>query len=523
MNPSDDAIPSCDVAIVGGAFSGSTLALLLKRARPETRILLVEKTTAFDRKVGESTSEVASCFLTRILGLTNYLNREHIAKNGLRLWFNDGENTSPGRCTEVGTLFQSRLPTYQIDRSRLDEHLLELATNEGCELLRGATVESDMAPDGKTGQLLDIRTASDETQSVRASWVVDASGKAAWLSRKSKRIERIEDHPVNAIWSRFRSVRDLDDPAVRTTFACPHSGNDPVYGSRSSGTNHLMGYGWWVWIIPLQDGDVSVGLVYDSRIFTPPEADTIAEKLHKHLLDHPIGKFLFENAEPVKKDTRSYAHLPYHSTAVAGDQWIVVGDAAGFIDPLYSQGLDYCGHTVYGAHRVILDALEGADVTSPLKDYNDRFQISYRRWYEALYQDKYYYMGDAELMFVAFLLDLATYFIGPVRLVYDNPTSEFALMPYDGTVGRRVAAFMRFYNRRLAAISKKRHRAGVYGTSNLDRRYLIPGLTPDTKVLRLLFKGIRLWLSCEIRSLFLAGETTKDHAIAQREATPREA
>ena len=71
-------IPEFDVAIVGGAFSGAATGLLLKRRLPEARILIIEKATEFDRKVGESTTEVSSCFLTRILGLTNYLGHEQL-------------------------------------------------------------------------------------------------------------------------------------------------------------------------------------------------------------------------------------------------------------------------------------------------------------------------------------------------------------------------------------------------------------------------------------------------------------
>ncbi|PYI63380.1 MAG: NAD(P)/FAD-dependent oxidoreductase, partial [Verrucomicrobia bacterium] len=62
-----------DVVIVGGAFSGAATALLLKRKRPKARVLIIEKTAEFDRKVGESTTEVSSCYMTRILGLTHYL------------------------------------------------------------------------------------------------------------------------------------------------------------------------------------------------------------------------------------------------------------------------------------------------------------------------------------------------------------------------------------------------------------------------------------------------------------------
>jgi len=76
-----------DVVIVGGAFSGSATALMLKRKHPAARVLIIEKTAEFDRKVGESTTELSSCYMTRLLGLTNYLGHHHLAKQGLRMWF----------------------------------------------------------------------------------------------------------------------------------------------------------------------------------------------------------------------------------------------------------------------------------------------------------------------------------------------------------------------------------------------------------------------------------------------------
>src|SRR5712691_11831678 len=76
-----------DVVIIGGAFSGAATALMLKRKHPAARVLIIEKAAAFDRKVGESTTELSSCYMTRLLGLTNYLGHEHLAKQGLRLWF----------------------------------------------------------------------------------------------------------------------------------------------------------------------------------------------------------------------------------------------------------------------------------------------------------------------------------------------------------------------------------------------------------------------------------------------------
>ena len=69
---------TCDVAIIGGAFSGAATAILLKRQHPELRVIINERAEEFDRKVGESTTEVSSCFLTRVLGLTNYLGHHQL-------------------------------------------------------------------------------------------------------------------------------------------------------------------------------------------------------------------------------------------------------------------------------------------------------------------------------------------------------------------------------------------------------------------------------------------------------------
>lgn len=503
--------PDCDydVVIAGGAFSGSTTGILLKRKCPDLRVLIVEKSVEFDRKVGESTSEVAGCFLTRILGLESYLAREHITKHGLRMWFNDGKNECPSRCAEVGTYYQVRLPTYQVDREKLDAHLLDMAAELGCEIRRPATIR-DVNLDGLGRNTVTVRADGKDTH-IRARWIVDASGKAAWLARKLGNLRKLDQHETAAVWARFSNVKDLDSADLKMRFP---DFADAVRCPRSQATNHLMGYGWWCWIIPLKNGDVSAGLTWDTTLFTPPEGKTLTERLHRHLLNDPIGRELFGDAVPLEKDTRSYTGLPYYSEQTSGDGWITVGDAAGFIDPLYSQGLDYCSHAVSFASHIIARDASGECVRADIADYAEQFHTSYFRWYEALYKNKYRYLGDAELMDTAFLLDIGTYFIGPVRLVHDNPEVEFPRFPYYGPAGKLFADFMALYNRRLGAIAEKRLAAGTYGSGNVDRRYLIhEGFAPCKKAAgRLLVKGIVKWLKLEIRSMFLPRSGRKEAA-----------
>src|SRR3954464_4668059 len=129
-----------DVVIIGGAFSGAATALMLKRKHAEARILIIEKGAAFDRKVGESTTEVSSCYMTRILGLTHYLGHHQLPKQGLRFWFSNRPDQPFDDCVEIGTLYQSRLPSFQVDRATLDSHILDSAVRQGCELWRPAKV-----------------------------------------------------------------------------------------------------------------------------------------------------------------------------------------------------------------------------------------------------------------------------------------------------------------------------------------------------------------------------------------------
>ena len=69
-------------------------------------------------------------------------------------------------------------------------------------------------------------------------------------------------------------------------------------------------------------------------------------------------------------------------------------------------------------------SLAGEDVAPRLDYYNEQYPVTYRLWFETLYKDKYFYMGDAELMSAALLLDVGSYFVGLVTPVYKNPSAS---------------------------------------------------------------------------------------------------
>src|SRR5258708_38902148 len=190
-----------DVVIIGGAFSGAATALMIKRKHPGARVLIVEKNAAFDRKVGESTTEVSSCYMTRILGLANYLGHEQLAKQGLRMWICNSPEQEFDDCVEIGPRYGSRVQTFQVDRAKLDSHLLECAVNAGCELLRPAKV-TKIELNGASGQTVTVEAAAETAATtVRARWLIDASGRATLLARKLGHYRPNNEHPITAVWA----------------------------------------------------------------------------------------------------------------------------------------------------------------------------------------------------------------------------------------------------------------------------------------------------------------------------------
>lgn len=503
-----------DAVIIGGAFSGAATALMLKRKHPAARVLIIEKAAEFDRKVGESTTELSSCYMTRLLGLTNYLGHHHLAKQGLRMWFSNRPDQPFDDCVELGARYQARLPTFQVDRSTLDAHLLELAVEAGCDLRRPAKV-TRFELNGSNGQSISLTTNDSGEETFTARWLVDASGRASMIARKLGHFEPNLEHPINAVWARLTGVKDWDSYEWREKF---RDYANACRTSRNWATNHLMGYGWWCWIIPLRGGDVSAGLVYDSRIFKLAEGANLGERLRAHLLSHPVGAEIFGEAKIIEHDVHAYSALPYSSGKVCGDGWATVGDAAGFIDPLYSPGLDFCSYTSYFVADLLARNLAGEEVSESLAYYNEQYPVTYRLWFETLYKDKYYYMGDAELMAAALLLDVGTYFIGLVIPVYRDPEREFLHLPFEGKAGRIFAGMMKFYNRRLVTLAKRRLATGSYGRRNAGWRELYDGFVPDRRVGKLIRKGLFHWWRAELTNLRLTLSPG-----AKQQAAPRTA
>jgi len=248
---------SCfDVVIIGGALSGASTAILLLRERPELRVLIVERSAAFTRRVGEATIEVSTYFLTHSLGLARHLNESHLNKQGLRFWFSNERTQTLADCSEVGGRYLARVPAYLVDRAVLDEEVLRRAGALGAKLWRTAAVQKvELIPGGN--QKITVKY-QERIEQIEARWVVDASGVAALLARQEGWWRPNTEHPTTAAWSRWKGVKDWDGLDLAKAFPCWAK---VCYGMRGTATNHLMGDGWWAWMIALKDGGAEVVLL----------------------------------------------------------------------------------------------------------------------------------------------------------------------------------------------------------------------------------------------------------------------
>lgn len=488
-------------------MAGAASAFILKQENPALRVLVLDRRDAHKRRVGEATIEISTYFLTRVLGLTKYLNESHLNKHGLRFWFSNDKTKTIADCAEIGGKYWSRVPAYLVDRATLDEEVLRRAVESGAELIRPVAVHEIKLQSG--GQQQVHAKIDGEDRVYTARWVIDASGVAALLARQEGWWRRNEAHPTATIWSRWTNVKDWESLDLKKRFP---QWAATCHGQRGAATNHLMGRGWWAWWIPLKGGDVSIGAVFDQRILEIPEGGRPSDRLKTFLMQHPVGAELMRDAEPTEGDIHTRRNLAYYSTTFAGDGFALVSDAAGFLDPFYSPGLDWMSFSVTSATNLILASKRGEAVAPLVDRMNHDYNRSYHRWFEAIYKDKYLYMGEFDLMRTAFLMDLGLYYHGVASQPFKR--GHVALLePYYSTPpSTPFYHFMRTYNRRFARMAQSRHERGVAGQMNYGQRYMFPGYTFEPGTLKFIANAAFYWLWLELtegwRTWFASGEPT---------------
>jgi flavin-dependent dehydrogenase len=312
MTPAD----TYDVVVIGGGPAGSTTSTLL--AQRGVRVGLFERERFPRFHIGESLIPETYWVLKR-LNMLPKMQRSHFVKKYSVQFVNARGRESapfyfwdnkPHECSQ----------TWQVVRSEFDQMMLENAREHGVDAHEGVHVlEVLFEGDRATG--VRIKTADGARREIRARVVVDASGQAALLQNRFKL--RLWDPVLNkgAIWTYWQG-------AYRDT-------------GRDEGATMVLQTGdrqGWFWYIPLHDNIVSLGIVAPFDYLFKNRQGSHEQTYQEEVEAAPAVKQRLTSATRATGYfvTRDYS---YRSRQVAGEGWVLVGDAFGFLDPLYSSGV----------------------------------------------------------------------------------------------------------------------------------------------------------------------------------------
>ena len=337
---------SYDVIVIGGGPGGSTTATLV--AEKGDRVLLLERDKSPQFKIGESLMP-ATYWTFKRLGVIEKLKASHFPeKYSVQFYASSGKASAPFYFYRNDPHESSM--TWQVLRSEFDQMLLENAQEKGVEVQRGVSVH-EVLFDGERAIGVRAKRAGGRLEEFSAKVVVDSTGQSALISRKLK-INTIEPKLKKAsLFTHYEGgIRDegIDEGATLIL--------------------HTERKDSWFWYIPLPYDRVSVGVVGDLNYLLQDRRRSDGTLSHQAIFDEELAKC--PALQPRIADAKQLfpvkvtKDFSYRANRIAGNGWVLVGDAFGFLDPVYSSGLFLALKSGEMAADAINEALEKEDFSA---------------------------------------------------------------------------------------------------------------------------------------------------------------
>jgi flavin-dependent dehydrogenase len=404
-----------DTLIIGGGLAGLTLALQLIQADPSLKICVVERRVgpapeaAF--KVGESTVEIGAYYLNNVIGLHDHLMQDQLTKMGLRYFFSGPNgNADIAERFEAGAERFSPFTTYQLDRGRLENELMRWAHERGVEVITGAVQNIEIGQ-GLEHHKVYVASVDQDVRECSARWLVDASGRASLLKRKLD-LDVPNKHDINAVWFRIAARVGIDDWS-----SAPYWRTRVETKTRWLSTNHLVGKGYWVWIIPLPSGSTSMGIVADPRFHSVDTFNTLARAHAWLAVQEPqLSRHLAHLDAPVQ-DFHVMTHCVRESKRLfSSGRWALTGEAGAFLDPLYSPGSDFIAMSNTFIVDMVLRHTKGENILERTEFFNSYMQSIFKTSVQ-IYRDQYQVLGNSRVMTKKLIWDTLVYW-GTFAMVF---------------------------------------------------------------------------------------------------------
>ncbi len=320
-----------DVAIIGGGPAGSTAAALLARAGRRVVVFEREKFPRFH--IGESLLPFSMQAFERLGLIEKFRNAGFMEKFG-------GEMV--GACSEVGVKFYFKDGfgsktdrAYQVTRAEFDQVLLDHAAENGAQVHEETAVDRIEFLADRVN--LKVRGPEAPAREIQARYVVDASGRNSLVGSHFKLKKNYAHLQKVSIFAHYHGV--FREPGIDGTL-----------------TRLIRALDRWFWMIPLSDETMSIGVVLDSADYKKAKLSP-EEFLARALEEQPVIANRMREAERATPAMVA-ADFSYRNEKLAGERWLLAGDAAGFIDPVFSSGVFLAvmaGERAADALHIVLD------------------------------------------------------------------------------------------------------------------------------------------------------------------------
>ena len=391
-----------DVAIIGGGPAGSTAATLLARAGRSVIVFEREKFPRFH--IGESLLPFSMKAFTRMGLHEKFLRAGFMKKFGGEMF---------GSCSEQGIkfyfkdAFRSQTDhAYQVTREDFDKLLLDHAAENGAEVHEETAVEGV----GFSNEHVDLSIKRNgSSQTVRARYLIDASGRNSVLGTKF-------------------GIKNIYDHLQKLSIFAHYDGVSRVEGIDGTLTALIRGIDRWFWIIPLTPERTSIGVVLDSEVFRKSKLSA-EDFLEQALAEQPIiAKRMMPKGRRASK-VYVATDFSYRSMKLYGDRWLLTGDAAGFIDPIFSSGV----------FLAVFSSEQCADALNKVLDHPRRAKRLFKRYERAVNRAMDIYLRFVNAWYTKEFIEV---FLAP-RDVFDLPPAVNAVL--GGNVGNSFAIRWRMW------------------------------------------------------------------------------